>query len=49
MLQINDNMQSSINLFQFSELVEKKTIDNEEESITARIKNLFEPKKREEL
>ena len=49
MLQINDNMQSSINLFQFSELVEKKTIDNEEESITARVKNLFEPKKREEL
>ena len=46
---ITENKLSSINLLEFSELVEKKTVDSEEETITARIKNLFEPKKREEL
>ena len=45
---INDNKLSSINLLEFNELVEKKTTDSEGESLTTRIRSLFEPKKREE-
>ena len=48
LMAINDNQLSSINLLEFNELVEKKTTDSEGESLTTRIRSLFEPKKREE-
>ena len=45
-IMINGNMTSSINLLQFSELVERKTNDTEGETLTTRIKNLFDSKNR---
>ena len=45
---VDQEMVSSINLLEFNELVDKKTIDSEGETLTTRIRSLFEPTKREE-
>ena len=45
---VDQEVLSSINLLEFNELVDKKTIDSEGETLTTRIRSLFEPSKREE-
>ena len=45
---VDQEVVSSINLLEFNELVDKKTIDSEGETLTTRIRSLFEPTKREE-
>lgn len=46
LVNINGNITSSINLLQFNELVDHKTTDTEGETLTTRIKNLFDSRNR---
>lgn len=45
---IDNDYNNSVNLLEFNELVDKRTIDSEGETLTTRIRSLFEPSKREE-